>query len=220
MSYQKSEVSFEIIDYNNLENRDAIPHSGVTIPLGPYSGSPTYDPTLPPTSISSASSAQFSQPSPNSSEQFISSNNIGSTERTDAPELSYTTDLTETPNAVTIHLFIGVVATLVTFLIWHYVMSASDQTSKGHIWWWMYVPFVFGMSLTAHIHYYTGNYFKAIVVNTVLINVMLFVADAQSVCFRFSLSSTLLLLLFLLSYYYPSILLLFYLLIFLTLLER
>lgn len=191
MSYQKDDnISFkEIIDENANREEVHFPNNGVTIPLGPYSGTPSYTPiesNYAPTSISSNSS-QYSHVSPTASDQFIASSSISSphsqanNNNNHDETTEFNVDLTQPPNGVTIHLFVGIVATLVTFLVWHYVMSASAR-DKDHIWWWMFVPFFFAMTLTAHVHYYTGNYFKAIVVNMVLVNIMLFVVDAQSVC--------------------------------------
>jgi len=55
-----------------------------------------------------------------------------------------------------------------------------NNAQKGSLWWWMYVPFIFAMTFTIHIHYYSGNYFKAVVIVSVLLSILLFVIDTQS----------------------------------------
>jgi hypothetical protein len=99
---------------------------------------------------------------------FISSNNIGAQGGDLTADSLYSTDLTENPTWLNIHLFVALIATIITFLgtsfsfegflfvcfhflspsaisillsVWHYM----NNTQKGSLWWWMYVPFVFAM---------------------------------------------------------------------------
>lgn len=178
MSYQNSNTvpnTFEVIDYNNLDRGET-------------------QVTFAPQSISSSDSSMHSNPGSTETNfyqsgansgytsvgegnsEFISQNNIGSSFNELTSDSLYTTDLSETPTMVNIHLFVGVISSLVTFLVWHYL----NNSQKGSLWWWMYVPFVFAMTLTAHVHYYTGNYFKGVVIIAILLHVLLFIVDAQS----------------------------------------